>query len=217
MNTADGSGDVLRKRQYYKGGMGLSWMGERSFQIWRKASVKAWRRERGSQKSNTNERILMCTLEGNDICNYLSISGSLLSSLVCKHDRHKTQILLIILVPTVFGRGPCVEEVPSRMKATPALWDHVDYSRIITSSDSLLYLKRMIRIKLWVPTTWTSKPIPTVSPIFSSLDLDHLQELWHHGNEVDYWLRVTWSWYLGDLVRLMITGMCLWRWGSRGQ
>lgn len=28
MNAADGSGEVLKKRQYFKGGMGLSWMEE---------------------------------------------------------------------------------------------------------------------------------------------------------------------------------------------
>lgn len=37
------------------------------------------------------------------------------------------------------------------------------------SSDSLFYLRRIIRMKLWVPTLWTSKPISTsVSYFFFS-------------------------------------------------
>lgn len=44
MNGADGSGgDLVRKIQSYKGGMGLGWMwkSRQGFQIGRKASVKA--------------------------------------------------------------------------------------------------------------------------------------------------------------------------------
>lgn len=80
MNGADGFGKgLLRRRKNRKGGIELGWMVEsrQGFQTWRKASgIKAWRCVRGSQESNSDQRILMHTFEGNCMSNYISILGS---------------------------------------------------------------------------------------------------------------------------------------------
>lgn len=150
----------------YKGGMGLGCIGEskQNFQIRRKASLEEWRREESKPEININKRIL-CIFEGNCICTYLSIPGSHMY-ICCLHYSanimgYKPQFLFIIVVSTILGRGPLCREGArwNEGKACPS-GPHRDYSRIITSSDTLLSLKRMIRIELWVPTQRTSKPTP---------------------------------------------------------
>lgn len=85
----------------------MLWMVEsrQSFQIWRKASVKAWRWARGSQKSTADERMLkeaVCVTMSQFYCLHQSVNIA----------GHKNWILFIVSFPTILGRGPSVEKMP---------------------------------------------------------------------------------------------------------
>ena len=86
---------------------------------------------REAAKLNTDERIWMHTLEGNCMCNCISV---LLPSLVCKyHWAQKLDLIYCFISHSAWQRALC-REGASRMKVKPALQGHGrENSRIITT------------------------------------------------------------------------------------
>lgn len=101
MNGADGSGKASGKGKVINEELLMLWMVEsrQSFQIWRKASVKAWR----GREEVRNRLLTRGCWRKHSMGSYVSL---LLSSLVCNTLGTKIRSYLLFHLPTILKQRP---------------------------------------------------------------------------------------------------------------